>query len=349
MKLPSSRANLLIILCGLAGMATPSLWLWMLVSDPDEGVRIRSSLSFDMGSPPDFNWHPTSRPSSFLINRGGATDSFLNAWNAVQTTYSPPADDNFKRGLAIARYLIAGPKRVESPIRSDLETTLRGITSDGRGYCADFAKVYNAIALAGNLPVRQWGFSFDAFGSGHTFNEIYDAKRMRWILVDSFHSLYFEDSATGEPLSTIELHDRLLGEDDADVNIHIVRIDPDHFPFRSDSIAFDYYRRGMPQLYLVWGNNVFDYEQDLEFKVFGHVSRSLTELVSIMRGNYARMRVYPDGVSDRDVTALFAHRNELIAALASWLVSVALFSLLLWRNILGPGLRRRLSAAKNVT
>ena len=35
-------------------------------------------------------------------------------------------------------------------------------------------------------------------------------QRGKWILVDSFHSLYFVDPATREPLSVLEIHDRLL-------------------------------------------------------------------------------------------------------------------------------------------
>jgi hypothetical protein len=321
-------------LCAVVGIVIPSLWIWLLINEPDEGVRIRSSLALDIGSPGNFDWAPDAAPSTFLVNRGGTSDYFKSVEKGLAAARTPPpGDDNFERGLAIAAHLMIAPRRVESPIRADLETTHRAIVLDGRGYCADFAKVFNAIALADALPVRQWGISFDAFGSGHTFNEIYDPNRRKWILIDSFHSLYFVDAASEEPLSTIELHDRLLKSGRPDGSLRIVRIVEDRFPFKSDSVALDYYRRGMPQLYLVWGNNVFDYERTPEYRVIGHMSRSLEELLSIISGNYARMRVYPDGVSDRDVDALFAHRNQLVAATVSWLVSLLLFMPLLYCSL----------------
>jgi hypothetical protein len=334
-----SNRNWFVALCAIAGMLIPSLWMWLVIHEPDEGVRIRSSLSLDMGAEGDFDWKPASQPASFLGNQSAATAYFSQVWSSVSPPQSPLPEDNLARGISIAQHLMSGVKRSESPIRSDLETTHRAIVI-GRGYCADFAKVFNAVALAGAVPVRQWGFSFNAFGSGHTFNEIFDLRLNKWVLIDSFHSLYFADTRSGEPLSTIELHDRLLESPQADGGVRVVHINPDRFPFKSDSAALNYYRRGMPQLYLVWGNNVFDYERTTEFRVLGRLSRSAEELASILRGHYARMRVYPNGVSDRDVDALAAHRNTLIAVTISWLLSMVLFLPLLWRSL--PSVLREL-------
>ena len=72
-------------------------------------------------------------------------------------------------------------------------------------------------------------------------------------MVDSFHSLYFVDPASREPLSVIELHDRLLRIGGEDRGAEIQRIVPERFPSRSEDLAIDYYRRGMAQLWLVWG------------------------------------------------------------------------------------------------
>ena len=75
--------------------------------------------------------------------------------------------DDWKAALALANHLVehAGDR---GAVQDDPLTTYRKIRQ-GYGYCADFVKVYLALAHAGGLSARQWAFSFDEFGGhGHT-------------------------------------------------------------------------------------------------------------------------------------------------------------------------------------
>ena len=92
-----------------------------------------------------------------------------------------------------------------SAIRSDLRSTYTLIVNEGRGYCADYSKLFNAFAHSLNIPVREWAFGRDGFGSGHTFNEIYSYADDKWVFVDSYHGMMVEDARTTIPLSVLEL------------------------------------------------------------------------------------------------------------------------------------------------
>jgi hypothetical protein len=296
------------IVAALLGMAVPAVWLAMLLAQPDEAVRIRTSLVATIGQAADFEWRPDNVPRSFLRNNGLVPPLFREAASAATAGLAP----------------------TDQPIRSDVATSYAGIIRDGHGYCADFTKVFNALSIGTGVAVREWGFAFAAFGSGHAFNEVFDATRQKWVLVDSFHSLYFVDPSTREPLSVLEVHDRLLGLDPERRSVSIERIVPARFPFRSDQTALDYYRRGMPQLFLVWGNNVFDYERAPAVRLTSGISRSVQQLVGIVVGGYPRIKIYPIGLSDRDLDELFRQRNQFLVATALLALSLVICGLQLW-------------------
>lgn len=294
-------------------LSASALWLWTLAGPSADTARLRTALIADVGQPADFAWQPDNTPGSFMIDTTAPPKLFQEVVAGLSLP-DPASPNELQIGEAIARRLMSAPTRLDGPIRADTLTTYSQITGDGLGYCADFSKVFNGLAETANLPVRQWGFSFSAFGAGHTFNEIYDRTLRKWVMVDSFHSLLFLDSQTHEPLSVIEVHDRLLGLHDDQREVAIQRLVPEHFPFRSDQLAIDYYRRGMPQLYLVWGTNVFDYEQRLGYRMLSGISRHVEQLAAILLGDYPRIRIYPEGVSDRDVDELFRVRNSFFIA-----------------------------------
>lgn len=313
-----------VIAC-LVGMLVPTVWLWSVATPSHEAVKIRNAWLADMGSPADFDWVPGNEPATYLAQRGPPADSFVAA---VKQAVNPAdgsavAASEFERALAISRHLFSGAFR-GGPIMADTAIAYREITQRGRGYCADFTQVFNALAHADGMAVREWGIAFDAFGAGHAFNEVYDCARGKWVLVDSFHSLYFTDPASREPLSVIEVHDRLLGLG-AEEGIAIERIHQTRFPFRSEAIALDYYRRGMPQLYLWWGNNVLDYDRNRLVHAAGKVSRSLEQATAIALGLHPRIRIYPVGVSHRDVDRLFLAERRFRLAAIGFAISVAIF------------------------
>jgi hypothetical protein len=323
---PLADRRWLRLLAAIVGLLVPLVWLWTTVTPSEVTVRVRNALGASVGAPADFDWTPDSVPAGFLLSTAEPPPEFVEIARGLRATVAP-ADQgsDFDFSLAVSRDLMRAPKRVGTPIRASALQTYRVITEQGRGYCADFVKSFNGIALAAELPVRQWGFAFTAFGSGHTFNEIYDRDRGKWLLVDSFHSLYFVDPRTREPLSTLEVHERLLSLDPQHRDAEIVRIVPGRFPFRSEAMALDYYRVGMRQLWLVWGNNVLDFERHPVTGPVSRVSRGAGQLLGLAIGQYPTIRIYPTGVSERDLRELYRARDELFLAIACCGVSVLVF------------------------
>jgi hypothetical protein len=331
------------LLAAIVGLTVPFVWLWTTVTPSEVTVRIRNGLGATVGQPADFNWTPDSVPSGYLLSKTAPPAEFTAIAGTLRSSAGPTAKDpDFEFSLAVSRDLMRAEKRIGTPVRARALPTYRAITEQGRGYCADFVKAFNAIAIAGDVPVRQWGLAFTAFGSGHTFNEIYDRVRGKWLLVDSFHSLYFADPQTSEPLSTIEVHDRLLSLDPQHRDVRIVPIVPGRLPFRSEAMALDYYRVGMRQLWLVWGNNALDFEKHHVTGPVSRISRGAGQLIGLVLGQYPTIRIYPTGVSERDLRELYRARDEFFLAIACCGVSALLF---------GPqlvGLMRRRGTASHL-
>ena len=312
-------------MAALLGIVIPGIWFYSVVTPGEEAVKIRNGLVARMGQLADFTWTPDEMPATFLANRAAPTPAFVSVAKQIVATDGAPPLAGFELGLAISRHLMGAPKRVGGPIQSDLATAHEAITQHGRGYCADFTQVFTGIATAAGLPVRSWGISFESFGAGHAFNEVYDEQLGKWVLVDPFHSLYFTDPTTLEPFSVIEVHDRLLALDEEAKPISLQRIVEDRFPFRSDAIALDYYRRGMDQLGLSWGNNVFDYDQSTPVRLSASVSRHLERAVAIAIGQYPEFLIYPTGVSQRDVRALARARDRFVISAGALMLATILF------------------------
>ena len=323
------------ILAALLGMLVPAVWLYTTITPGEDMVRLRNAIGVEVGEVADFTWSPGDPPEGYLVNRGAVPPGFIELAQSIESRSEAATSDAFEFGLAISRDLMKAPKRIGSPVQRNAATTYLAITEQGRGYCADFVKAFDAIALAAGVPVRQWGFAFNGFGSGHTFNEVYDSVRGKWMMVDSFHSLYFVDPVSREPLSTLEVHDRLLHVNGEHRDVQIVRIVPDRFPFRSDEIALDYYRRGMPQLWLVWGNNRFDYEASLAGGLDASVHRALGQLVGRASNKYPTIRIYPAGLSERDLNELIEGRNEFLLAAVALMLSVLVFGVYLINSVRG--------------
>ena len=312
------------------------VWVLSLVTPGDEAVKIRNALVVKVGTPAEFDWIPGRAPASFHVNQARPTPEFSRIASQLASRASGPPRDGTALALEISRHLIGGPgKRVGGPIQSNLAKAYDGITRERRGYCADFTQVFSAIAIAAGLPVRSWSISFEAFGAGHTFNEIYDDRLGQWVMIDPFHSLYFIDASTRRPLSVLEVHDRMLSLHGQPEQIELEPIVEGRLPFRSTAMAFDYYRRGMPQLALSWGNNVFDYDASQPVRWSAHVSRYLERAVGILVGQYPAMLVYPDGVSERDVESLFRVRARFVLACSVLVIAIAYYGWMLvstWRR-----------------
>jgi hypothetical protein len=207
-------------------------------------------------------------------------------------------------------------------------TALERITTDGAGYCADYTQVYGAIGRAAGLSVREWGMSFDGYGGdGHAFNEVWDRSRGKWLFIDSFFSFYVTDP-DGEPLSATELRGHLL--DGTTSELQVVPINPARFGFKSPARALEYYRRGAPRFFLVWGNNALSYDAAPAVKAFSGVSRSAEQVAGIALGLHPRLVISRDFADPAAVAELVRLRVVMIVFLLG--VVVAGVALLLHRR-----------------
>jgi hypothetical protein len=324
----------LTTLACVIGLVTPVLWFGSLVTPGEEAVKIRNGLVAELAQPEDFTWTPGTTPATFKQNQLPPSASYRAAAQAIVSESPGPAPQGLSLAIAMSRHLMSAPKRVGGPIQSSLDDTYRRITQKGQGYCADFTRVFSGLAVAAGLPVRTWSISFESFGAGHSFNEIYDAALGKWVMVDPFHSIYFVDQETGTPLSVLELHDRIVLSGAGGVSIRPIVAGA--MPFASDALALDYYRRGFKQLALVWGNNVFDYDESAAIRTAARASRHVERAVAIGTGMYPELMIYPEGRSNRDVDALFRVRDRFVISSVLVVLSVLVFGALLFRTWCPP-------------
>jgi hypothetical protein len=297
------------LVASACGAAAALAILIAIAASPYETTRVRNSLIADPGLPADFDWHPDAPPRGFLRERSAPPETFLQIASRIAVA-TPEARSAFDRALAIGRHL-AGGRRAAGRTEGQTLESYRAIVDAGRGDCADYAQVFNGLALASGVPVREWGMSFDGFsGWGHAFSEVYDEGLGQWIFLDLYNSFYVVDAASGRPLSVAEWAARLSGA--APQAYELRRIDPAAFGFAADEKAVEYYRRGSDELFLWFGNNVFTYDAHPALRLLGRVSRAAAQAAAIALGVQPRMRIYPGG----DVRRLVHARRLFLGSLA---------------------------------
>ena len=241
----------LVIMSGLIANVVALIagtgWLAKLTLPFSQAVRVRNAFLLRRGLPEDFNWTPSSIPSGFRVEHGRAP-SVID--QAVRDNGLQNADQDWVRALGLVTMLVRHGRN-EGAIRADLVTTYNGIVA-GKGYCSDYVRVYLAAAISADLFCRQWAFSFDGFGGhGHTFVEVYDRQRARWIFVDVHNNVYAVLSGTDEPIDALTLRQALVT---SPASIEFRRAGPGRLGFEHFHKLLDYYRRGASQWYLWWGN-----------------------------------------------------------------------------------------------
>ncbi len=297
--------------------------LLLMVTSPSEQMRIRNSLILRAGAPSDFSWKPGDWPAEFRLERGPLPETFQDAGSLL-------LEDKGVRGsawrdaLELAKHLASGPGNGSS-IRSNTADAYRAILSERRGYCADYTQVFNGLAYATGIPVREWGMTFDGFGNdGHAFNEIFDSHLDKWIFVDSFYSFFVEDPEAGVPLSVLELREALQSAGPK-VRARVVPIEPKRFAFRSSDEALDYYRRGSDQFFLIFGNGVFSYDRHPVIAGLGGLSHAVAQSVAIALGIYPKLVMIPSETNQQMAEDLYRKRNAFFAlALLVLLLGLAL-------------------------
>lgn len=293
-----------------------------------ELVRMRNALVLIDESSTGFEWTPLNVPPSFLQERGPADPFFVDVADRLGLAALP---DDWARALTISRHLLgSSPVLLGGAVKSDLRGTYRRIVGSGEGYCGDFVDVFMAIALAAGMPVRSWAFSFDGFGGdGHIWPEIWNRQLGRWQLVDIFNNYYYFETV-GVPLSALEFRQALLSNSP---QLKLAPLYPGaRVGWSIEEKAWRYYRRGLPEWYMWWGNNVFTYDRALLVRTFSGVSRSLEQLGGIAQGVFPPVKLMVTEANRDQASALWRLRFHLfVAACVCVLAFVAfLLSLCFW-------------------
>lgn len=100
--------------------------------------------------------------------------------------------NSWENGISLAR-IERGSKEIFgfNPFTSE-EKKLFDITNRGKGICSDYIEVYVGLCIVAGIPVREWGITPDQLKGtgGHSFVEIYDNTRDKWVIIDPFLSAW---------------------------------------------------------------------------------------------------------------------------------------------------------------
>ena len=302
-------------LVALAALLLLVLW-W--ARRPTEAVRLRNALRLQPSRNEDFSWVPPHFPPGFAVERREPGAEFRAI---VASVGADQMRGDWAKALSLSAHLT---ERAEDkgPVRDDPLATYRAIR-EGYGYCADFVKVFLVLAHAAGLAARQWAFSFDGFGGhGHTFVEVFDRERGKWLFLDVYNNFHAVDATSGEALGALEFRDALLGRRAP----ALLRPNgPGRPGFVIEHKAIDYYRGGIDQWYLVWGNSAYSYYMHPVVRWSGSISRGLAHLAANVVGAQPHIRIYATPENRVSESRMFALRRRLHwAALAGLLLIVAL-------------------------
>lgn len=292
-----------------------------------ELVRMRNALVLIEERGHGFDWTPDSMPADFMLERGPADPVFVEAAGRLGLA---GMSSDWDKVSAISRHLLSNPHLVGTANQSDLRDTYRRILEDGTGYCGDFTRVFMAFAITAGIPVRAWSFSFDGFGGdGHIWPEIWNRQLKRWQLVDVFNNFYFQGQ-DGVPISAAEFRQAMLT---TPKSIHYALLYPGARPgYEIEEKMWAWYRRGLPEWYMLWGNNVFSYDKATMVLNLGQFSRSLEELKAITEGVYPHVSLMVDEANRGRVNVLWRLRYHLFAAACVGALALVAFllSLCFW-------------------
>ncbi|HAL39713.1 MAG TPA: transglutaminase [Polaromonas sp.] len=317
----------------LAVLVLSVLSLAPYMTSSTELVRMRNALVLIEERDHGFDWTPDAIPSDFMLERGPADPVFVEAAGRLGLA---DMSSDWDKVTAISRHLLSNPHLVGTPIQSNLRDTYRHIIDNGTGYCGDFTRVFMAFAITAGIPVRAWSFSFDGFGGdGHIWPEIWNRQLKRWQLVDIFNNFYFQGQ-DGVPISAAEFRHAMLT---APKSIHRALLYPAARPgYGIEEKMWAWYRRGLPEWYMSWGNNVFTYDRALLVRTFSGTSRSLEQLGGIAQGVFPQVSLMVTETNRDKANALWRLRMHLF--IVAWVASLAtLAALFCW--VAGVRVRRR--------
>jgi hypothetical protein len=306
-----------------------------------DAVRIRNAMVAELGEPSQTDWSPSAVPANYNWERRAAPAFFAN----IAAEVVPPEvrqESALAKAVRLARHLRLTSHH-GNPIQANTRETYERIVSGQGGYCSDYTQAFNALALAAGLKVREWGFTWEDMANGHAFNEIWDPDLNKWVFVDAFTSFYVIDAATAIPMGALEFRASLLGEPGAG-DAAVVPIVTERFGFKSTEKALDWYRRGVPQMFLLLGNNVFSYDANPVIRLTEPLPRSVEMLVAVLLGEHPRFLFVPPD-SHPEVRDKVAQIRWQLAWLLAKLAVIAVLGvgllIYVWRLLRGRTRLRR--------
>jgi glycosyltransferase involved in cell wall biosynthesis len=306
---------------GLALMALALGLLAPYLTGGTELVRLRHALVLgDDIDEQSASWQPPQQPAGFLVEQAAPDALFVAVARQLKLDQLP---DDWARAMAITAHLRgSAPALLGEALRADLKGTYRGIVDQGHGYCADFIRAFNAIAVAGGMVVRSWAFSFDGYGGhGHIFAEVWNRQARAWQVMDVFNNYYFVDGGEA-PLSALAFRRALLA---GSAGLQLRQAHSGSVQgWTIESKAWDYYRRGVTQWYLPWGMNPFTFDAQPAVRAFSGLSRAAEQLAAIATGVHPPVRM----LSDPGSASQRAHMHALSSRL-QWVGLMALLGLML--------------------
>ncbi len=314
----------------LAGLllALALLSLAPYLGSSSELVRLRNAWLLSDQPGTDFGFSPERMPADFLVEQRAPEPLFVDVVRGLQLDALP---DDWDRAARIARHLLAHSDHGEGGAnQTDLKRSYQAIIDHGEGYCADLVRAFTALANAAGLSTRLWAFSFDGFGGhGHVWVELWNRQRQRLQLIDVYNNAYFVDSTSDEPLSALALRSAMQQRPGS---LRMLRIAPDSPPgYVHPDKAWAYYRRGLAQWYMWWGNNPNTFDQALLVRSLTPVSYTLGQLGGLVQGLYPRIRVLatPDNAPQLAAMRRLRQQIGLVMAVGGgaalvWAVSLAM-------------------------
>lgn len=309
----------------LAAVLLVSLaWLARLALPAERAVRVRNAFLLRAGRREDFQWTPSTAPTDFRTEQRSAPPGIVEA---VRMSGALAIEQDWPRALALVTMLVRHA-RGGGAVRAGLSRTWHEIVA-GRGYCADYVRVYLAAASCAGLFCRQWAFSASGFGGhGHTFVEVFDRQRGRWAFLDVHNNVYATLAASDAPLDALELHDALQSRPDA---IVFVRAGEGRLGYEHPEKLVAYYLRGLDEWCLWWGNDVVTRGETGIAGWLGGISASLSHRLGVALWATPPLVAWSTPGNQRALSGLVQlRRHAAIAGCMAVASLTGLASVLLW-------------------
>jgi hypothetical protein len=260
------------------------LWIALQANPASEMTRLRNALLFSVGTIEDFTWTPSQVPADFRQEHTTVPNGIAQFQLSLEPTSSTwqttlNTVDKLRKNTQFGR-----------AIQSSTEQALSLIVNEGRGYCADYTQVINALSYQNQVFAREWGMSFDGYGGwGHAFSEFYIEEWQKWVFVDVYNGFYIQKNGDKQPLSVLEFRQLLV---DAPEKIEVIRT-LGKFGFKNDEALIRYYLRGVDQFYLWWANDSLTYDEHTVIQWVAQFGRPVEQLSAIIMGIHPNIKALP--------------------------------------------------------